>query len=290
MGVKMSLIGSLAALFAKVPVIINAYTGLGYVFSANSKTAHIIRCLLIPAIRFLQSRKNTWAIFQNRDDKELFFKYRLVKNNRTAIIKGSGVDANHFVFSEEPPEPVLVMLASRMLWDKGIGEFIEAAKELKPDYPNVRFVLTGDIDNLNPMSLTLETIIEWVKYSYIEWIGYQKNMLEVLSSAHIVVLPSYREGLPKVLLEAASVGRPIVATDAPGCREIARDGVNGILVPVKDSVSLGKAIEKLILNKSLRKKMGLAGRKIIERELSSEIINSMTLDLYDNACLMVSET
>jgi len=279
-GVKISLLRSLAGLFSKPKVIINAYTGLGYVFSSNSKLAKIIRFLLIPILRFLNSRTNTWTVFQNENDKLLFIKNKLIETSRTKIIKGSGVNTNEFPYMKEPEEPIIVMLASRLLWDKGIGEFVETASELKSKHPEVKFVLVGDIDQQNPMSLETDTLNDWVKEGVIEWWGHKQNMSKILGLSHIITLPSYREGLPKVLLEAASIGRPIVTTNVPGCRDIVRDNVNGFLVDAKESSGLIEAIDKLILNKELRLRMGLAGREIILNELSSKKINEQFIKLY----------
>lgn len=279
-GVKISLLSSVAGLFSKPKLIINAYTGLGYVFSSNSKLAKIIRFLLIPLLRFLNSRNNTWTVFQNEDDKLLFIKNKIVEASRTKIIKGSGVSTDEFPYMKEPEEPIIVMLASRLLWDKGIGEFIETASGLKSKHPEVKFVLVGGIDQQNPMSLETDTLNGWVKEGVIEWWGHKQNMSKILGLSHIITLPSYREGLPKVLLEAASIGRPIVATNVPGCRDIVRDNVNGFLVDAKESSGLTEAIDKLILNKELRLRMGLAGREIILNELSSKKINEQFIKLY----------
>ena len=282
-GLKISLISSIAAFIARVPVAINAYTGLGYVFSSNDMLARVIRLLLNSPLKYLNHRASTWVVFQNEDDEALFENSNLINKERTLLIKGSGVDVNEFPFSDELPGQLKVMLASRLLWDKGVGEFIEASRQLKIIYPEVTFVLVGDVDEQNPLSLTKEIIDSWVNEGFIEWWGHKQNMPEVLKLAHIVALPSYREGLPKVLLEAASIGRALVATDAPGCREIVRDGVNGFLVQAKESKCLAEAIEKLILNKELRTQMGLKSREIIETELSSEIINKQFIELYNSA-------
>ena len=239
--------------------------------------------MLNSPLKYLNHRASTWVVFQNEDDEALFENSNLINKERTLLIKGSGVDVNEFPFSDELPGQLKVMLASRLLWDKGVGEFIEASRQLKISYPEVTFVLVGDVDEQNPLSLTKEIIDSWVNEGFIEWWGHKQNMPEVLKLAHIVALPSYREGLPKVLLEAASIGRALVATNAPGCREIVRDGVNGFLVQAKESKCLAEAIEKLILNKELRTQMGLKSREIIKTELSSEIINKQFIELYNLA-------
>jgi glycosyltransferase involved in cell wall biosynthesis len=282
-GLKVSLISSIAASFSKVPVVINAYTGLGYVFSSSDKLAKMIVLFLNPALRYLNGRENTWAVFQNKDDRKIFENNNLINESKTILIKGSGVDANEFSFSGESEEPIIIMLASRMLWDKGVGEFVDASKLLKLKYPEVRFVLVGDIDEQNPMSLTKDIIDAWVDEGVVEWWGHKQTMSKTLKLAHVVVLPSYREGLPKVLLEAASVGRALIAADVPGCREIVRNEVNGYLVEVKNAACLAEAIKKLILNKELRMEMGKKGREIVEKELSSEIINEQFINLYQSS-------
>ena len=167
-----------------------------------------------------------------------------------------------------------------MLWDKGIGEFVKAAKILKQEGVEARFVLTGENDSENPASISNKQLNEWNKSDAVEWWGGKNNMHEILTQACIVCLPSYREGLPKVLLEAASCGRPVIATNVPGCREIVHNGENGILVPLKDSSSLASAIKELINNPEKRKIMGNDGRKLVESEFSEEIVVSQTLEVY----------
>jgi glycosyltransferase involved in cell wall biosynthesis len=172
------------------------------------------------------------------------------------------------------------MLASRMLWDKGVGEFVEAAKILKQEGIEARFVLVGENDSENPASISNSQLNEWNELETVEWWGEQTQMHEVLPKASIICLPSYREGLPKVLLEAASCSRPIIATDVPGCREIVHNGKNGILVPIKNSNSLANTIKELIDNPEKRKSMGVNGRRLVESEFSEEIVVSQTLKVY----------
>jgi glycosyltransferase involved in cell wall biosynthesis len=172
------------------------------------------------------------------------------------------------------------MLASRMLWDKGVGEFVEAAKILKQDGVAARFVLVGECDSENPTSISNGQLNEWNELDIVEWWGKKTDMHKVLAQSSIVCLPSYREGLPKVLLEAASCGRAIIATDVPGCREIVHDGENGILVPLKNSIALVSAIKELIDNPEKRKSMGINGRRLVESEFSEEIVVSQTLKVY----------
>jgi len=277
---KTILIGSLGALFNKNTVVVNAFTGLGYVFSSNQLQAKIIRLFIKPVFQLITLKHNYWTIFQNPDDSNLFNSLGLIEPERSVIIRGSGVDTNEFLQATDTNNTPVVMLASRMLWDKGIGEFVEAAKRLRDENSNAKFILVGDTDTDNPMSIPVSTIKQWTNEGYVSWEGHSNNMPETLASASIICLPSYREGLPKVLLEAAAVGRPLVATDVPGCREIVKNGENGILVKLKDVDSLYNAMKMLISNNEMRKFMGEHSRALVESELSTDIINKQTLQLY----------
>ena len=280
---KTILISSLASLFSRRTVVINAFTGLGYVFSSNQLQAKIIRLFIKPIFRIIMRRSNNWTIFQNPDDLNLFNDLGLIEPDRSILIRGSGVNTSEFSKSADTNETPVVMLASRMLWDKGVGEFVEAAKRLNKDNIKAKFVIVGDIDNDNPMSIPIKTIKQWVNEGHVDWLGYSSSMPETLSSASIVCLPSYREGLPKVLLEAAAVGRPLVATDVPGCREIVKNNENGILVKLKNVDSLYNAIKSLILNKEMRQSMGESSRALVESQLSTDIINNQILEFYKRA-------
>jgi glycosyltransferase involved in cell wall biosynthesis len=280
---KTILIGSLAALFNRKSVVVNAFTGLGYVFSSNQLQAKIIRLFIKPVFHLIIRRSNYWTIFQNPDDSNLFNGLGLIEPERSVIIRGSGVDTNDFLQVTDTNNTPVVMLASRMLWDKGVGEFVEAAKRLRDENSDAKFILVGDADTDNPMSIPVSTIKQWTNEGYVRWEGHSNNMPETLASASIVCLPSYREGLPKVLLEAAAVSRPLIATDVPGCREIVKNGENGILVKLKDVDSLYNAIKMLISNNEMRKAMGRQSRMLVESELSTEIINKQTLELYKSA-------
>jgi len=279
---KTILLGSIAGLFSRKSTIINAFTGLGYVFSSSQVKARVIRLFIRPLFQLIIKSKNYWAIFQNPDDMSLFYQLGITTSERSVLIRGSGVDTKEFPMTVDKNKIPVVMLASRILWDKGISEFAEVAKRANKNNVNAKFILVGNIDSDNPMSIQVSTINKWIKESNIIWKGHCRNMPKTLSSASIVCLPSYREGLPKVLLEAASTGRPLVATDVPGCREIVSDGYNGFLVDLKDIDSLYNAIISLINNSGDRKRMGSNSRKLVEKEFSSEIVNSKTIELYRN--------
>jgi glycosyltransferase involved in cell wall biosynthesis len=202
---------------------------------------------------------------------------------KATLIPGSGVDTERFIKSPEPDGIPVVILPARLLWDKGVGEFVEAARLLRSKCIKARFALVGDIDLDNPTSVTIEQLRDWEKEGVIEWWGWKDSMEQVYAEAHIVCLPSYREGLPKTLVEAAACGRPIIAFDVPGCREIVRPDKNGLLVPVYDVPGLADAMEYLITNSDIRKSMGTAGREIVEDGFSAELIVSQTLGVYSSS-------
>lgn len=281
--VKPVLYGSWAARIVGVHAVVNALAGLGFIFVAKGWKASVIRKLVVFAYHSAFSAKNAVAIFQNPEDLKLFIDVGVVTNEKAVLIRGSGVDTAHFIPHPEPKEGVpTIALASRMLWDKGVGEFVEAARILQKGEIKCRMILVGNPDPENPASIPKETLRGWHAEGIVEWWGYREDMPEVFSQANIVVLPtSYGEGVPKILLEAASCGRPIVATDIPGCREIVRHNENGLLIPPPDSKALADAIEFLIKNPELRAKMGARGRKIVEAEFSKEIVIKQTMEVYE---------
>ncbi len=286
--IKPVIYGSIAALFARVPVVINALTGLGFVFSSTQAKAKLLRVFIQPLLRMLLSRKNAWLIVQNPDDRVTLRKAGIINNEQFALIRGSGVDrkkfwpVNHQVGNKPSPSPI-VLLAARMLWDKGVGEFVGAANILKASGREVRFVLVGDLDSENPACIPYRELLKWQAAGIVEWWGRRDDMPEILGRSTLVCLPSYREGLPKVLIEAAACGKAIVTTDVPGCREIVQHAVNGYLVPIKDAKSLADAIEALLNNKYLREEMGRKSREIFEQEFTVEKVINETLELYSRA-------
>lgn len=279
---KPVILGSIASYICHVPFIVNALTGLGSVFVSESIIDKLLKITIFePVLGLISKRRNTFTIVQNIDDKRKLIALGIIRNEQTYLIRGSGVDINLFTSDPESEDVPIVLFASRMIRDKGVETFVDAARQLRNENVNARFVLVGDVDVENPSSIDKIDLIKWHQEKIIEWWGYKNNMNNVFKLVHIVCLPSlYGEGLPKVLLEAAASGRPIIASDIPGCREIVRDGENGFLVSVKNTAELVNAIKKLIKNKSLRVNMGKKGRSLVEREFSSDIINKMTLDLY----------
>ena len=281
---KPVLYGSLAALFAGKPCVVNALAGMGFLFTSGSRLATVLRAVVSRLFRYLLNSGRNLLVLQNPDDADMLVSGGLVVSDRIRLIRGSGVDVQRFASTPESQTPAVVMLASRMLWDKGIGEFVEAARQLRQRGSAARFVLVGDGDPDNPASISENQLKTWHDSSVVESWGHCGDMPGTLAQAHIVCLPSYREGLPKVLLEAAACGRALIATDAPGCREIVRHGINGLLVPLRDAVSLADAIERLLGDADLRRVMGQQGRRMVESEFSEAIVAQQTLAVYRELC------
>tara|TARA_Y100001960_G_scaffold1744_1_gene1960 strand:- start:104 stop:1237 length:1134 start_codon:yes stop_codon:yes gene_type:complete len=271
--------GALAGRWAGFSAQVNAVAGLGWLFISRSRSARWMSPVLRLILARLLNTPRCRVIVQNPDDADLLKKAG-VNESHIRMIRGVGVDTSEFAPCPEVPKPICVVLAARILWDKGVGEFVEAARQLKQDGVEARFILVGNPDSDNPASIPEETLHAWQKEEVIDWWGYREDMIAVFHAAHVVCLPSYREGLPKVLLEAAACGKPIVATDVPGCREVVREGENGLLVPVRDAKALSEALSCMIKNPELRAQMGRRSRAIVLKEFSSEKVIAQTLSLY----------
>jgi glycosyltransferase involved in cell wall biosynthesis len=275
---KPALHGSLAALISNVRNTVNALAGLGWLFSSRSKGAKFLSTIVSIVFRILLNRGQ--VIVQNPDDQQ-FLLHLGIKESRLNLIRGSGVDIHLFIPQPEPFGVFTVILATRMLWDKGVGEFVEAARILRSRGVNARFVLVGDSDTENRAAIAQQQLKAWDDEKVIEWWGQRNDMPEVFASSHLVCLPSYyREGIPKVLLEAAACGRALISTDTPGCREIVRHGVNGVLVPIRDPNALADAIESLFNNDSLRHTMAAKSIEIAQAEFSQERVIADTFNVY----------
>ena len=274
-------IAARAARAARVPAVVNAMAGLGFLFSSEKLIARLLRPVIRVLFRQLLNNDRTTVILQNPDDVKVLCDSGTVIRDHVRLIRGSGVDTDVYQYQPEPDGVPIVLLASRLLWDKGIGEFVDAASRINRERSNVRFVLVGEGDDENPASISADQLKEWNKQGNVECWGRRSDMPEIFAEAHIVCLPTaYGEGVPKVLIEAASCGRPIVATDAPGCREIVVDGKNGILVPVRDVDALVLAICKLLDSPVLRRQMGQSGRQLVKEEFSLEKVIGETLAIY----------
>jgi len=279
--IKPVLYASWISRFLGKPAVVNAISGLGYVFIASGVKARLLHGVVRRAYKAALFGGMVRIIFQNPDDINSFVAEGMVEKDHTVLIRGSGVDVELYrPFPEQPGIPI-VMFASRMLKDKGAVELVDAARHLRDWNVPFRMVFVGDPDPDNPATVTESTICSWVKEGIIEWWGHKSQMELVLPLAAVVVLPSYREGLPKVLLEAASAGRPIVATDVPGCREVVRDGWNGYLVPPRDHIRLAEVIRHLLETPELRARMGANGREMAVREFRIEKVVADTLSVYD---------
>ena len=276
--IKCVLYGSAAALWAHVPRVVNSITGLGYVFVSRKLAARVLRFGVMLLYRALLRR--TMVIFQNPDDRRFFIDKKMVIPRDTRVILGSGVDTTFFTPLPEPAGEPLVVLPARLLWDKGVGEFVAAAQILKQAGVAARFVLVGASGSDNPAAITSEQVAEWAQAGWVEYWGFSDDIRSVLARSHVVCLPSYREGLPRILVEAAACGRAMVAADVPGCREVVRDGENGLLVPPRDPSALAAAIQSLIEDPNRRQRMAERSRQIAVERFSIDIVNRETIQCY----------
>lgn len=279
--IKCVVYGSLVAQFTGVPARINAVTGLGHVFISNSLKARLLRPFVIKLLKASLRGENGRLIVQNPDDRRLFLDRRMVDKSRLWLIEGSGVNTQRF---QPVPRPlrgrVKVLLAARLLWEKGIAEYVDAARILQNRKDDVEFLLAGDLDPGNPSSVSERQIRRWQEDGLLTILGHVDDMPSLLSEVDLAVLPSYREGVPRGLIEAAAAGLPIVTTDVSGCREIVEHEVNGLLVPPRDASELAKAIEALLDDPKRRKAFGEAGREKVLREFDERIVFERTWDVY----------
>ncbi|WP_404363718.1 glycosyltransferase family 4 protein [Marinobacter sp.] len=278
--IKPVLYGGMAARLAPVGGVVAAISGLGFIFVSTGFRATVLRKLVGLLYRLALGKKNLRVIFQNSSDRDLFLKLKAVAPSKVEMIRGSGVDLSRYSREPEPQTPPVVCQASRLLRDKGVVEFVEAARILKSRGIDAHFQLIGNVDADNPATVSQEEVDSWRKAGVVELLGHRKDIAHLFSQAHVVVLPSYREGLPKVLVEAAACGRPVVTTDVPGCRDAIEPGVSGLLVTLRDPVSLADAIEKLVTDPELRERMGRAGRELAEQEFGIEAIVDQHLTIY----------
>ena len=279
-GLKLMLWGGLAARLAGVRGMVNAVSGLGVMFSSDKlslKAKGILRIL-----RFSFNRKGVTVIFQNQEDRQLFLQHHVCSTSQSTFIKGSGVDLNSFRYFPQPENTtVKVLFTARMLKEKGVLVLIEAANLLRKDYEGrVEFMLCGGLSN-NPKAIQRAELEQMCDGRYIQWLGYRSDIRELLTRSHLMAFPSfYREGVPKSLIEACAVGRPIVTTNSIGCKDTVDDGVNGFLVPPQDPVALAEKLRTLFDHPELRAEMGRRGREKAEREFSLDTVVSKHLDIY----------
>jgi glycosyltransferase involved in cell wall biosynthesis len=279
--IKPYLYGGVAARLAKGPAVVYAVSGLGTTFIRNDFKGRLFRGLLYPLYRAAFRGYRERVIFQNDDDRSALVSWGIVRPELTALIKGSGVDLNDFPVQDEPEgaQPV-VAFAARLLADKGVRTYVEAARLLRHRGVEARLLVIGSPDPGNVTSIDDREIEKWRAEGAVELLGQRSDVPALYSNANIVCLPSRREGLPKSLVEAAAAGRAVVTTDVPGCRDAIEPGITGLLVPVDDPEALADALQFLIENPAVRKKMGQAGRKLAEREYSVEIIAAAHMEIY----------
>ena len=279
--VKPVVYGGIAARLAGARTHVNAIAGFGYVETSRQVRARVLRGVFRAVLRAVWGGPGVHAIVQNPDDLEALRAARLLDDAHIHMIRGSGVDVGRFAPSPEPPlPPVRAVYAGRLLESKGVRELVDAARLLRERRVPVEIVLVGGPDEENPESIGVDTVRAWEKEGLVRYAAWSDDMPAVWRGAHIAVLPSYREGLPKALLEAAACGRAIVATDVPGCREIARLGLNALCVPPRDAPALARAIEQLASDPALRARFASAGRELVAREYSEAAVVAATLDLY----------
>ena len=277
--IKPVLYGSLATKFVKVPALIRSITGRGYVFLGDDVRTLFLRFLVKGIYRYAIRSDSNATIFENETDRQYFLKEGLINPTNTYLIEGVGVDTDYFVPTPEPTGSPVIVLPSRMLWDKGVGTFVDAIRALKNKVA-ARFVLVGEPDPGNPANIELNQIKSWENEGLVEWWGWQADMRSVFAACHIVVLSSFAEGIPTVLLEAAASGRAIVATDVPGCRDVVIDGKTGMLVPKQNPTALAEALETLVRHPEMRRAMGQAGRENVVIRFAATRVNEKTFRIY----------
>lgn len=263
--IKPVLLGGIASRLASVPAVISAVSGLGFVFVNSGVVASVRRMVISLFYRLALGHSNQKVIFQNSDDRVELSKLARLSDEKAVLIHGSGVDLSLFTKRSLPDGLPVILLAARLLGDKGVREFVRAAELVNDSTHRARFVLVGEIDPLNPASVQQREVDQWKEDRIVELWGHHDDMPVVLSSATIVVLPSYREGLPKVLIEAAACGRAVITTDVPGCRDAIDNGISGLLVPVKDAEAIAEAVISLLDDPARCEEMGIAGRKRAEQ-------------------------
>jgi glycosyltransferase involved in cell wall biosynthesis len=277
---KPIVLGGLAARLVGIKTIVNAPVGLGFVYSSDKLLAKILKPLVSLGLRFTLTPRGAKVIFENPDDMAALSAARMVRPEAATLIRGAGVNTEEFAPAPEPAGPVRVILIARMIREKGVADFVAAARLLQG---KAEFILAGAPDPGNPNTITEAELNSWQAEGIVTWLGPRRDIAALLRGAHIAVQPStYREGLPKSALEALASGKPLVATDIAGCREAVVDGQTGFLIPPRDPFALAEAINKLIEDPALRARFGAAARLRVERYFADPIICAQTLALYES--------
>jgi len=280
--IKPVLYGTVAARIAGVRGVVNAIPGMGFVFTRRGNLARVRRWFVFQLYRLAVSHPNMRVIFQNREDRSAFLSRSIVDPTQVVLIRGSGVDLEEFEPTPEPPtDDIVFVLIARMLRDKGVGEFVDAAARLRASYPNWNFWLVGDVDPGNPASLSVDDLMAWDNEGVIHWLGHREDVAEVIKLAHVVVLPSYyREGLPKTLLEAAASQRAMIASRVAGCLEVVTDGVTGLIVEPRDVEDLTATMARLGNDAKLRDRLARAALSKAEAVFRVEDVVRDTFVVY----------
>ena len=278
--IKPVIFGGILSFFSPVKSMVISITGLGSMFIKKGIIYKIRENIFNIIYRIIFLFPNLKVILQNKDDLDYFVNKCNLSKKKVVIIKGSGVNLNKFKFSSIPKSNPIIMMISRIIEDKGIFEFVESAKKLKKKNFNGEFYLIGDIDNENPSAISKTLIKKWKKEKNLKIFNYKNNIYQFIKKSTIIVLPSYREGFPKVIMEASACGRPVITSNVPGCREAIKNKITGILVPVKDSTILSNTILKLSKNRNILNKMGKAGRIYAEKNFNINNIVSKHLNIY----------
>lgn len=279
-GLKCMLWGGLAGKLTRVPVVINAVSGLGVMFSAPK--LGLVAKTMLRLFRFSSARRDAYLIFQNNDDKALFASHRVMREEQCRFIKGSGVDLSEYEFTPDPDsQKVNVIFTARMVKEKGVCDLVDAARMLRDEYRDkVEFWLCGGLHN-NPKALQEHELRAMCDGDYIQWLGFRSDVCDLLKRCHIVAFPSYyREGVPKSLIEASAIGRPIITCNSVGCKDVVDDGVNGYLIEPKNVQQLAARLKQLIDDKALRMEMGRKSREKAERDFAIEKVVEVHMELY----------
>lgn len=285
--IKCAVYGSLAARLAGIPARINAVAGMGYVFTSTQLQARLLRPVVRGLLRLALGGRDARLILQNADDVALFRHAGLVDPARIRLIRGSGVDCAQFAGVSRRTAGdgrLRVLLASRLLWDKGVAEYVDALRQLRNEGRAIDALLAGTPDPGNPAAVPESTIRGWVDEGLLSWLGHVDDMAGLLGSVDLVVLPSYREGLPRTLVEAAACGLPLITTDVPGCREVVCDGIDGLLVPVRNGEALAQAIQRLQDAPEFARRLGVAARSKAHAQFDERIVIQRTMAVYAEVC------
>lgn len=272
--------GSLAAAIARRRPMLNTFTGMGFLFTSNSLRARLLRWPVAALLGPLLNRHDALSIAQNREDLNLLITHLGIRAERTALLLGSGVDTARFQALPEPAGPYTCAFVSRMLADKGIYDLVEAARLMRGHPSRPHILLAGPLDDRNPTAISASELKSWENEGLLEWLGPISDVRKIWSRAHVAVLPSHREGLPRSLLEAAACGRPIITTATTGCLEVVEDGSNGIIVPLKAPQSIADALLTLGGDPKLRARFGAEGRRRVEVFFSNEVVFRSLIALY----------